>query len=45
MPEHVEVFGLRTTTLICIWAIWHSMAHFYFDGFLRKMRPAVRAVL
>jgi hypothetical protein len=40
-----ELFGLRTTMIIYLWAIWHSMAHFYFDGFLWKMRPAVRAAL
>jgi len=39
------LFGLRTTMIIYIWAIWHSMAHFYFDGFLWKMRPSVRSAL
>ncbi len=41
----VRVFGMRTSMVIYVWAIWHSMAHFYFDGFLWKMRPTVRAAL
>jgi hypothetical protein len=40
-----QLFGLQTTMIIYLWAIWHSMAHFYFDGFLWKMRPSVRAAL
>jgi hypothetical protein len=41
----VRIFGMRTSMVIYVWAIWHSMAHFYFDGFLWKMRPTVRAAL
>ena len=42
----IRIFGLRSGNLIYVWAIWHSFAHFYFDGFLWKMRqPAVRSSL
>jgi hypothetical protein len=42
----VRIFGLRSGILIYVWAIWHSFAHFYFDGFLWKMRqPTVRSSL
>jgi hypothetical protein len=43
--EPIRLFGLRSGLVIYVWAIWHSFAHFYFDGFLWKMRPAVRAAL
>jgi hypothetical protein len=45
IEQQPVLFGLRTTMIVYIWAIWHSIAHFYFDGFLWKMRPAVRAAL
>ena len=36
-------FGFTPGMWLYAWAIWHSLAHFYFDGFLWKMRmPAVR---
>jgi len=42
----LRVFGLRSALVIYIWAIWHSFAHFYFDGFLWKVRTStVRASL
>lgn len=42
----IRLMGLRTGTIIYVWAIWHSFAHFYFDGFLWKMRlKSVRASL
>ena len=41
-----RLWGIKITTMVYCWAIWHSFAHFYFDGFLWKMRlPAVRASL
>ena len=37
-------FGFTTTRWIAYWTVYQSMVHFYFDGFLWKMRlPAVRA--
>lgn len=47
-PESARIvlFGERGGTWIFWWAIYQSMIHFYFDGFLWKMRlPAVRAHL
>jgi hypothetical protein len=42
--EPVKLFGVRGASLLFYWTIWHSMVHFYFDGFLWKMRlPQVRA--
>lgn len=44
--EPVRIGGVTLGTIIYAWAIWHSFAHFYFDGFLWKMRlPTVRASL
>lgn len=40
----LQIFGTRASSWLFYWTIWHSMAHFYFDGFLWKMRlPEVRA--
>lgn len=40
----IHIFGIRGGRWIFWWAIYQSMVHFYFDGFLWKMRlPAVRA--
>jgi len=37
-------FGYRTAVWLLYWGIYQSMVHFYFDGFLWKMRkPTVRA--
>lgn len=42
----VTLFDIRFGTWLFSFAIWQSIAHFYFDGFLWKMRaPAVRASL
>ena len=42
----IEIFGVKIGTWLFSFAIWQSIAHFYFDGFLWKMRaPAVRASL
>jgi hypothetical protein len=39
-------FGVSGDALLFYWTIWHSMAHFYYDSFLWKMRmPSVRASL
>jgi hypothetical protein len=41
-----DVGGVKIGTWLFSFAIWQSLAHFYFDGFLWKMRaPAVRASL
>ncbi len=41
-----SVFGVKVSAWLFSFAIWQSLAHFYFDGFLWKMRlPAVRASL
>ncbi len=48
MPEaeRPEVWGYRTSYWLGFWGVYQSMAHFYFDGFLWKMRlPSVRANL
>jgi hypothetical protein len=42
----VRLLGYTAGTWLYCWAIWHSLTHFYFDGFLWKMRaPTVRAHL
>jgi hypothetical protein len=42
----VKIFDIKFGTWLFAFAIWQSIAHFYFDGFLWKMRaPAVRASL
>jgi hypothetical protein len=46
MPEAArpELFGHRTAYWLGFWGVYQSMVHFYFDGFLWKMRlPSVRA--
>ena len=44
--ERPELLGYRTSYWLGLWGIYQSMAHFYFDGFLWKMRlPSVRANL
>lgn len=44
--DRPEVFGYRTAYWLGFWGIYQSMMHFYFDGFLWKMRlPSVRANL
>jgi hypothetical protein len=44
--EQPEVFGAQPIEWAKYWGIYQSMAHFYFDGFLWKMRlPSVRANL
>jgi hypothetical protein len=46
MPEAArpELFGYRTAYWLGFWGVYQSMVHFYFDGFLWKMRlPSVRA--
>jgi hypothetical protein len=40
----VRFGGLRAETWLYAWTVWSSFAHFWFDGFLWKLRdPAVRA--
>lgn len=42
--EQPAVFGVRTSTWIMYWTTFQSMVHFYYDGFMWKMRSgAVRA--
>ncbi|WP_106395660.1 hypothetical protein [Enhygromyxa salina] len=42
--DRPELFGYRTAYWLGFWGVYQSMAHFYFDGFLWKMRlPSVRA--
>ena len=42
----ISIFGIKIGVWLFSFAIWQSLAHFYFDGFLWKMRaPAVRASL
>jgi hypothetical protein len=44
--EQPELLGYRTAYWLGFWGIYQSMIHFYFDGFLWKMRlPSVRANL
>lgn len=39
-----RAFGFTTTEWIAYWTVYQSMVHFYYDGFLWKMRlPLVRA--
>lgn len=39
-----EVMGYRTAYWLGFWGVYQSLVHFYFDGFLWKMRsPSVRA--
>ncbi|MEO0324269.1 MAG: hypothetical protein AAF447_15010 [Myxococcota bacterium] len=41
-----ELAGLTTARWVGYWTVYQSMVHFYFDGFLWKMRlPAVRATV
>lgn len=41
-----ELLGYRTAYWLGFWGVYQSMVHFYFDGFLWKMRlPSVRANL
>lgn len=45
-PKPFVILGTKAGSWLFYWTIWHSMAHFYFDGFLWKMRlPQVRASL
>ncbi len=40
----MHLYGVSLATWMFAFTIWHSMAHFYFDGFLWKMRaPETRA--
>jgi len=42
--ERPELLGYRTGYWLGFWGVYQSMIHFYFDGFLWKMRlPSVRA--
>lgn len=42
--DRPELLGYRVAYWLGFWGIYQSMAHFYFDGFLWKMRlPSVRA--
>jgi hypothetical protein len=42
----LRLLDVKIGTWLFVFAIWHSMAHFWFDGFLWKMRrPTVRASL
>ena len=41
----IKIFSYGAGTWLYCWAIWHSFTHFYFDGFLWKMRAPVRAHL
>ena len=44
--EQPEVLGAKPVEWARYWGIYQSMVHFYFDGFLWKMRlPSVRASL
>ena len=41
-----KVLGAPVRSWVFYWTVWQSMAHFYFDSFLWKMRlPEVRASL
>ncbi|HJL02681.1 MAG TPA: hypothetical protein RMH85_29590 [Polyangiaceae bacterium LLY-WYZ-15_(1-7)] len=41
-----QVLGFTTYEWIGYWTVYQSMVHFYFDGFLWKMRlPAIRATV
>lgn len=42
----LEFLGFSTATWVRFWTVYQSMVHFYFDGFLWKMRlPSVRATV
>ena len=42
--DRPEFLDFRVTTWFFYWTVYQSMVHFYFDGFLWKMRlPATRA--
>ncbi|PRQ08395.1 hypothetical protein [Enhygromyxa salina] len=42
--ERPELFGYRAAYWLGFWGVYQSLVHFYFDGFLWKMRlPSVRA--
>ncbi|MBO6940258.1 MAG: hypothetical protein JJ863_35120 [Deltaproteobacteria bacterium] len=44
--DQPRLFGWRAMEWVGYWTIFQSMVHFYFDGFLWKMRlPAVRATI
>ncbi len=48
MPDasRPELLGYRVSYWLGFWGVYQSMVHFYFDGFLWKMRlPSVRANL
>ncbi|TPV94362.1 MAG: hypothetical protein B7733_15610 [Myxococcales bacterium FL481] len=40
MPSATQprAFGLRTASIVLYWSIYQSMVHFYWDGFMWKMR-------
>ncbi len=41
-----SIFDVTTYELIGFWTVYQSMVHFYFDGFLWKMRsPTIRATV
>lgn len=44
--DRPEIFGVTLVKLAFYWTIWQQLLHFWFDGFLWKMRvPANRASL
>ncbi|MEM1415680.1 MAG: hypothetical protein AAGH15_12305 [Myxococcota bacterium] len=44
--DQPELAGLSTARWVGYWTVYQSMVHFYFDGFLWKMRlPTVRATV
>lgn len=44
--EHPTLWGTTVARWVFFWGVYQSMMHFYFDGFLWKMRvPALRANL
>lgn len=44
--DQPRLFGWRAMEWVGYWTIFQSMVHFYFDGFLWKMRlPSVRATI
>lgn len=46
VDEPLTFFGHPAYRLVFFWTIYHSLTHFYWDGFLWKMRlPTVRANL
>lgn len=38
--DEPRAFGLRTSAIIVYWSVYQSMVHFYWDGFMWKMRMA-----